>query len=155
MLTLLGGVGGLGILALAGCGGDSNDGAATKSGGGSSTSTTAGTSATTTTTPAATATVTSAVPEETGGPFPGDGTNGPNYLKQSGAVRSDIRTNLGSSAVVGGIPLTVKLTVLDLKNSAKPLSAAGIYIWHCDQVGRVLDVRIGLERHLPPRDPAD
>ena len=31
--------------------------------------------------------------------------------------------------------LTVKLTVLDLKSSAKPLSAAGIYIWHCDQAG--------------------
>lgn len=135
MLTLIGGVGGIGILALAGCGNDSSDGAAaTKSGKGSaSTSTTAGTSATTTTTPAAT--VTSAVPEETGGPFPGDGTNGPNYLNQAGAVRRDIRTSLGSSTVSGGVPLTVKLTVLDLKNSAKPLSAAGIYIWHCDQAG--------------------
>jgi hypothetical protein len=30
------------------------------------------------------------IPEETAGPFPGDGTNGPNVLAESGVVRSDI-----------------------------------------------------------------
>jgi protocatechuate 3,4-dioxygenase beta subunit len=82
------------------------------------------------------ATPTAEVPDETGGPYPGDGSNGPDYLGMNGAVRSDIRTSLGSSAAVAGVPLTIKLTVLDLKNSAKPLTNAGIYLWHCDQAGR-------------------
>ena len=80
--------------------------------------------------------MTSAVPEETGGPYPGDGSNGPNYLGMNGAVRSDIRSSLGSSAAVAGVPITIKLTVLDLKNSAKPLTNAGIYLWHCNQAGQ-------------------
>ncbi len=138
LLTLLGGAGGLGLLALAGCGSGSD--AASAGGGGSGTSslaTTATTSGTTSTTAAASnATVTSAVPEETGGPYPGDGSNGPDYLGMNGAVRSDIRTSLGSSAAIAGVPLTIKLTVLDLKNSAKPLTNAGIYLWHCNQAGQ-------------------
>ena len=76
------------------------------------------------------------IPEETSGPYPGDGSNGPDYLGMNGAVRSDIRTSLGSSAAVAGVPLTIELTVLDLKNSAKPLTNAGIYLWHCNQVGQ-------------------
>src|SRR5687767_8105609 len=32
------------------------------------------------------------IPEETAGPFPGDGSNGPDLLEQSGVVRSDIRS---------------------------------------------------------------
>lgn len=39
----------------------------------------------------------SLIPTETGGPFPGDGTNGPNVLTQSGSVRSDIRASFGSA----------------------------------------------------------
>ena len=143
VLTLLGGAGGLGLLALAGCGSGSD--AASGSGGGTgsslaTTATTAGTTSTTagttSTTAAATATVTSAVPEETGGPYPGDGSNGPDYLGMNDAVRSDLRTSLGSSAAIVGVPLTIKLTVLDLKNSAKPLTNAGIYLWHCNQAGQ-------------------
>ena len=34
------------------------------------------------------------IPEETAGPFPGDGTNGPDVLTESGVVRSDITTSL-------------------------------------------------------------
>jgi hypothetical protein len=37
------------------------------------------------------------VPEETAGPFPGDGSNGPNILAESGVVRSDIRSSFGTS----------------------------------------------------------
>ena len=138
LITLLGGAGGLGLLALAGCGGGTD---AASAGGGarsSSIATSATTSATTATTGAAanSATVTSAVPEETGGPYPGDGSNGPDYLGMNGAVRSDIRTSLGSSSAVTGVPLTTKLTVLDLENSAKPLTNAGVYLWHCNQVGQ-------------------
>jgi hypothetical protein len=37
------------------------------------------------------------IPEETAGPFPGDGSNGPDVLSQSGVVRSDIRSSFGTS----------------------------------------------------------
>ena len=40
------------------------------------------------------------IPEETAGPFPGDGSNGPDVLSQSGVVRSDIRSSFGSSTTV-------------------------------------------------------
>jgi hypothetical protein len=33
----------------------------------------------------------SVIPSETAGPYPGDGSNGPNALTQSGIVRADIR----------------------------------------------------------------
>ncbi len=39
----------------------------------------------------------SLIPTETAGPYPGDGTNGPNALTQSGIVRSDIRSSFGAS----------------------------------------------------------
>ena len=35
------------------------------------------------------------IPSETGGPYPGDGSNGPNVLVMSGIVRSDIRSSFG------------------------------------------------------------
>ena len=35
------------------------------------------------------------IPEETAGPFPGDGSNGPDVLAQSGVVRQDIRSSFG------------------------------------------------------------
>ena len=37
------------------------------------------------------------IPAETAGPYPGDGTNGPNVLTQSGVVRSDIRSSIGTA----------------------------------------------------------
>ena len=36
------------------------------------------------------------IPEETAGPFPGDGSNGPNALRTSGVVRSDIPSRFTS-----------------------------------------------------------
>jgi protocatechuate 3,4-dioxygenase beta subunit len=47
------------------------------------------------------------IPEETAGPFPGDGSNGPDILTQSGVVRSDITASFGAAA----------------------------YVWHCDRGG--------------------
>jgi protocatechuate 3,4-dioxygenase beta subunit len=76
-----------------------------------------------------------AVPDETEGPFPGDGTNGPNALGLSGIVRSDIRTSVaGATGVATGVLLTVKLRVMD--TSCTPLPGFAVYIWHCDQAGR-------------------
>ncbi len=77
------------------------------------------------------------IPEETAGPFPGDGSNGPDVLTQSGVVRQDIRSSFGTSTTAaGGIPLTIKLAVLDLANDCKPLAGAAVYVWHCDREGR-------------------
>jgi protocatechuate 3,4-dioxygenase beta subunit len=76
------------------------------------------------------------IPEETGGPFPGDGSNGPNILTQSGVVRSDITSSIGeASGKAEGVPLTIKLTVLSLADGCKPLEGAAVYVWHCDREG--------------------
>ena len=40
------------------------------------------------------------IPEETAGPYPGDGSNGPNVLAESGVVRSDITTSFGDASGV-------------------------------------------------------
>ena len=118
-------LGGAGFLALASCASSKR---ATESG------RTAGT--TTSTTGAATASC-STIPEETAGPFPGDGSNGPNVLTESGVVRRDITTSFGSaSGTADGIPITLELTLLDTKNSCRPLKKAAVYVWHCDREGR-------------------
>jgi protocatechuate 3,4-dioxygenase beta subunit len=77
------------------------------------------------------------IPEETAGPYPGDGSNGPNVLTRSGIVRSDITTSFGSaSGVARGVPLTINLTVLDLGAGAAAYTGAAVYVWHCDREGR-------------------
>ena len=79
----------------------------------------------------------SGIPEETAGPYPGDGSNGVNVLTESGIVRSDITRSFGSaSGVAEGVPLTVTLKVLDTANDATPLQGAAVYLWHCDREGR-------------------
>jgi protocatechuate 3,4-dioxygenase beta subunit len=121
--------GGAGLAVIAGCGsGDDTDAAA------SSTSSSSG--STSTTSGAAANQSSEAIPEETAGPFPGDGSNGPDVLSQDGVVRSDIRSSFGSaSGVAEGVPLTVDLTVLD-SASGSPLSGGAVYIWHCDREGQ-------------------
>lgn len=75
------------------------------------------------------------VPDETGGPYPGDGSNGVNVLDDSGIVRSDIRSSFGSSTTVAeGVPLTIALTVRDAATGSA-LVGAGVYLWHCDRDG--------------------
>jgi protocatechuate 3,4-dioxygenase beta subunit len=77
------------------------------------------------------------IPEETAGPYPGDGSNGPDVLNQSGIVRSDIRSSFGSSSgTATGVPLTIKLAIQDDANNCAPLGGAAVYLWHCDQEGR-------------------
>jgi protocatechuate 3,4-dioxygenase beta subunit len=89
---------------------------------------------TTATTPASGCT--GPLPEETAGPFPGDGSNGPNALAQSGIVRSDIRQSIGASNTVAqGVPLAVALTVVDTADGCRPIEGAAVYLWHCDREG--------------------
>jgi protocatechuate 3,4-dioxygenase beta subunit len=77
------------------------------------------------------------IPEETAGPYPGDGSNGPDVLSQSGVVRADIRSSFGSSSTVAtGVPLTIRLAILDVGSSCAPIDGAAVYLWHCDQAGR-------------------
>jgi protocatechuate 3,4-dioxygenase beta subunit len=75
------------------------------------------------------------VPEETGGPFPADGSNGPNVLDEAGIVRGDIRSSFGSSTTTAaGVPLRIELTLADSAGAA--LAGAAVYVWHCDREGR-------------------
>ena len=78
------------------------------------------------------------IPEETAGPYPGDGSNGPNVLTESGIVRKDLTTSFGSaSGVAKGVPLAITFTLLNLsKDDGKPLAGAAVYAWHCDREGR-------------------
>jgi protocatechuate 3,4-dioxygenase beta subunit len=127
--------------ALAACTPSTGGGSATPS---SISSTTAGTTAAASPSASATSTVTRAlaecgveIPEETLGPYPGDGSNGPNVLEASGVVRRDIRSSFGTSTTkAAGVPLTVTLTLLDNSNGCAPLAGAAVYAWHCDQDGR-------------------
>jgi protocatechuate 3,4-dioxygenase beta subunit len=76
------------------------------------------------------------IPEETAGPYPGDGSNGKNALNQTGIVRSDIRSSFnGASAVASGVPLTIKLKVVDTTASCAVLAGYAVYLWHCDKDG--------------------
>ena len=107
---LLGGA--AGAVALAACGGDKKDDSA---------------AASSTCTP---------IPAETGGPFPGDGSNGSNVLDQSGVVRSDIRSSFGSaSGTAEGAPMEIDLTIVRAAGCT-PYEGAAVYVWHCDREGR-------------------
>jgi protocatechuate 3,4-dioxygenase beta subunit len=76
------------------------------------------------------------IPEETAGPFPGDGSNGPDALNTEGVVRSDITTSFGGlSGTAAGVPLAIQYTVLDLANGCAPYAGAALYSWQCDASG--------------------
>ena len=79
----------------------------------------------------------SVIPSETGGPFPGDGTNGPNALAISGVVRSDMRSSFGSagSNVAAGVPLAQTIKLVNTNGSCASLANYAIYLWHCTANG--------------------
>jgi len=114
---------GVGALQLIGCGS-------------SPTSATDTVTSTTSTTTGAGTVCTTKIPEETQGPYPADGSNGPSVLGTTGVVRSDIRSSFaGLSGTASGVPLTITLTLVSASTCA-PLAGRAIYIWHCDQAGR-------------------
>jgi protocatechuate 3,4-dioxygenase beta subunit len=107
----------------------------TGSGGSAASTTTTTTTTTSTSTSAGGTSATAEIPEETAGPYPGDGSNGPDVLSQSGIVRSDIRSSFGeSSGTAEGVPMTLELTITDLQKSA-PFAGAAVYVWHCTREG--------------------
>ncbi|RYZ24808.1 MAG: 3,4-dioxygenase subunit beta, partial [Propionibacteriaceae bacterium] len=75
------------------------------------------------------------IPDETAGPYPGDGSNGVDVLEQSGIVRSDIRSSIGGGATAEGVPMALQLTVLDMANDDAPFEGVAVYVWHCDAAG--------------------
>lgn len=127
VLGLLG-LGGLGV-GLAACGVGSDSGSGGSSGSGSAGSSTSS---------GATAASGSLdeIPDETAGPYPGDGSNGPDVLEESGIVRQDIRSSFGdATGVAAGVPITLELTIRDLLEDA-PFAGVAVYVWHCDREGR-------------------
>ena len=120
---------------LAGCGGTSDSststGGTTTASGSASASSSSGSSS-----GSASSGDLTVVPDETGGPYPGDGSNGVNVLDDSGIVRSDIRSTFGSgtTTTAEGVPLTIRLSVRDAATGNARRGCA-VYIWHCDRSG--------------------
>lgn len=86
------------------------------------------------------------IPEETAGPYPGDGSNGPDVLEESGVVRSDIRTSFGGgTATAEGVPMTLHLDIVDMANGGAAFEGAAVYVWHCDRDGAYSMYAEGLE----------
>lgn len=76
------------------------------------------------------------IPEETAGPFPGEGSNGPNVLNQTGVVRRDIRPSFaGLTGIADGVPLAIVLNLVSA-STCEPLASRAVYLWHCDRLGR-------------------
>jgi protocatechuate 3,4-dioxygenase beta subunit len=127
---------GAGGLALFGCGGGgADDGTTTTTSSGS-------TSGSGSSSSSGTSSSCSVIPEETAGPYPGDGSNSANgsianALTLSGIVRSDIRSSIaGASGTAGGVLLTLTLKLVNTNSSCADLAGYAIYLWHCDREGR-------------------
>lgn len=98
------------------------------------------------------------IPQETAGPYPGDGSNGPNVLAASGVVRQDITSSFGTSTTTAdGVPLAVTLTLLDNADGCAPLAGAAVYAWHCDKDGKysMYDAGLRNENYLRGVQEAD
>lgn len=122
MLKLIGFSGlSAGLFALVGCG-------PSGSGSGASAASASAASASAAATAGASTADCAVIVEETAGPFPGDGSNGPDVLGQSGVVRKDIRSSFGSSSgTAAGVPLTIKLAIQDASNGCSALAGAAVY----------------------------
>lgn len=113
---------GIGAVALAACTSDTSGSAATASAAGSG-----------------------EIPDETAGPYPGDGSNGADVLEQSGIVRSDIRSSLDGGTTANGVPMALSLTILDMANNDAPFTDVAVYVWHCDSAGGYSMYSSGIE----------
>jgi protocatechuate 3,4-dioxygenase beta subunit len=81
------------------------------------------------------------IPEETAGPYPADGTNSSaggvaNALALTGIVRSDIRSSVaGATGIAAGVPLTIRLQLVNVGAACASVAGAAVYLWHCDRAG--------------------
>lgn len=80
------------------------------------------------------------IPSETAGPYPADGSvasgQALNVLTRSGIVRSDLRRSLGTGAVAAGVPLTLRLKLVNVNSRCAPLAGYAVYVWHCTADGQ-------------------
>lgn len=101
------------------------------------------------TTPSGTVTTgaaTGEIPDETAGPYPGDGSNGPDVLEESGIVRRDLTRSFGDAdGTAEGVPMVLELTLSDLADGGSPFAGAAVYVWHCDREGRYSMYSDGVE----------
>lgn len=88
---------------------------------------------------------TAEIPDETAGPYPGDGSNGPDVLEQSGIVRSDIRSSISGGGVADGVPLQFTLRITDMANGDAPFAGVAVYAWHCTAQGEYSMYSSGIE----------
>ncbi|MBT8249078.1 MAG: intradiol ring-cleavage dioxygenase [Acidimicrobiia bacterium] len=76
------------------------------------------------------------IPDESAGPFPADGSNGPNVLTDDGAIRADLTSSFGSlTGTAAGVPLNIEMTIVEAENGTA-LAGAVVYLWHCTADGR-------------------
>lgn len=85
------------------------------------------------------------IPDETAGPYPGDGSNGPDVLADSGIVRQDIRSSLDGAATADGVPLSFELQIIDIAGGGTPFAGVAVYAWHCTAQGEYSMYSSGLE----------
>jgi protocatechuate 3,4-dioxygenase beta subunit len=82
-----------------------------------------------------------ALPAETAGPFPADGTNVRagqvvNILTEEGVIREDIRASIGGmTPVAAGVPLRLEVRLVDVRQACAPLAGRAVYLWQCDAEG--------------------
>ena len=139
MLKLVAGFGlaGAGLITLGACGGATTAGETTSRSGSSPVGPPNGGSGGAPESKQTSDTANGELPEETSGPFPGDGSNGANVLNQSGIVRRDITSSFGSSTTrAAGVPVSLTMTINDYANNKEPLAGCAVYLWHCDREGR-------------------
>lgn len=68
-------------------------------------------------------------------------TEGPYFVDEK-LNRSDIRSDSKSSVVKAGVPLQLKLNIVQVSDrSCTPISNAIVDVWHCDAAGIYSDVR--------------
>lgn len=131
---------GAGSAALAACSPGSSGASSSAS---TAASGTAGSSAVTSATAAASSLT--EMKTETAGPYPGDGSNGPDVLEKVGVERKDIRGPIGGGATASGVPLTLKMNIIDMVNNNAPMAGAAVYVWHCDAAGKYSMYSTGAE----------
>ena len=127
---LLGGLGALsafGALSLLGCGSDDKS-STTSSSTNTSSSSSSSTNSSSSSTNSSSTTINgncAIIPTETIGPYPLLA-----FLSNSSVRRQDITE--GKT----GVLLTVKLKIVNVNDSCKPIANTAVYIWHCDKDGQ-------------------
>ncbi len=136
---------GVGAVALAACTTDTSAATGSTASGTASSSASAGGSTSTATASPSSALPAGEIPDETAGPYPGDGSNGVDVLEQSGIVRSDIRSSIDGGATAAGVPMALSLTILDMANNDAAFADVAVYVWHCDADGNYSMYSSGVE----------